>query len=75
MQGFLVLDFVDKWPQARQQMAQWMAEGRLISTETVVTGGLSRAEEALAGLFEGRNTGKMVVEVRPPPAEVPKASL
>jgi hypothetical protein len=58
MQGFVVFDFEDKYAEARKQLAQWLSEGKLKRKETIVKGGLVKAEEALVGLFEGKNIGK-----------------
>lgn len=63
MQGFVVFDFEHRYGEARKQLAQWLSEGKLKRKETVVKGGIGMAEEALLGLFEGRNTGKTMVEV------------
>lgn len=63
MQGFIVMDFTEEWPQARQQLAQWVKEGKIKRGETIVEGGLKEAEQALVRLYEGANTGKMLVEV------------
>jgi NADPH-dependent curcumin reductase CurA len=57
MQGFVVFDFEDKYPEARKQLAQWLSEGKLKRKETIVKGGLVKAEDALVGLFEGKNMG------------------
>jgi hypothetical protein len=58
MQGFVVFDFEHKYAEARKQLAQWLSEGKLKRKETIVKGGISKAEEALVGLFEGKNIGK-----------------
>jgi hypothetical protein len=58
MQGFVVFDFEKQYPEARKQLAQWLAEGKLKRKETIVKGGISKAEEALVGLFAGKNIGK-----------------
>lgn len=58
MQGFIVFDFAHKYPEARKEIAQWLSEGKLKRKETIVKGGLLKAEEALVGLFEGKNTGE-----------------
>jgi NADPH-dependent curcumin reductase CurA len=58
MQGFVVFDFEKKYPEARRELAKWLSEGKLKRKETIVKGGISKAEEALVGLFEGKNTGK-----------------
>lgn len=57
MQGFIVLDHVKEFPAARAELAQWIAEGKLKKTETVVRGGLKVAEQALVDLYKGINTG------------------
>lgn len=72
-QGFVVTDYADKWPKAREEMAQWVEQGQLKSAVTVVDGGLDVVEEALLKLFSGYNTGKMLVRVKDesePPAEL-----
>ncbi|RKU42553.1 hypothetical protein DL546_006053 [Coniochaeta pulveracea] len=66
MEGFIVLDHVQKFPEAVKQLGQWLAEGKLQRKETIVKGGLKVAEEALLQLFEGKNTGKLLVEVKNP---------
>lgn len=68
MQGFVVFDFADKYAEARKQLAQWVAEGKLKRKETIVRGGITKAEEALVALFEGKNTGKIMVQVADPEA-------
>ncbi|HFS66654.1 MAG TPA: NADP-dependent oxidoreductase [Flavobacteriia bacterium] len=62
MQGFVILDFVSKFPKATKQLATWLAEGKLTYTETVVEG-FENIPKAFIGLFEGKNTGKMVVKI------------
>jgi NADPH-dependent curcumin reductase CurA len=57
MQGFIVLDYVGEFPAAVEEMAGWIAEGKLKSENTIVKGGLQAAEQALFDLFKGINTG------------------
>lgn len=66
MQGFVVFDYEHKYAEARKQLAQWLSEGKLKRKETIVPGGIFNAEKALVGLFEGKNTGKTMVEVAKP---------
>lgn len=73
MEGFIVFDYAKQYPQARQELAKWMEEGKIKSQETIVKGGLLKAEGALEGLFSGSNTGKMLLEVKEQPAA--RASL
>ncbi|KAI0878209.1 hypothetical protein GGS24DRAFT_13224 [Hypoxylon argillaceum] len=65
MEGFIVFDFVEDFPRARKEIGEWLAEGKLKRKETIVTGGLEKAEFAIRDLFEGKNTGKLLVEVKP----------
>ncbi|KAJ4126940.1 hypothetical protein NW754_002210 [Fusarium falciforme] len=71
MEGFIVIDHVEDFPKARAELAQWMAEGKLKKAETIIQGGLEVAEQALANLYIGMNTGKLLVEVKSP-SEPPK---
>jgi NADPH-dependent curcumin reductase CurA len=43
-------------------MGPWVASGTVKSRETIVEG-LGKAPEAFLGLFEGANTGKMLVRL------------
>jgi NADPH-dependent curcumin reductase CurA len=62
MEGFLILDYAGRFPEAQQEMASWLAEGRIVSSEHVVEG-LEHAPEALNLLFTGGNIGKVVVKL------------
>ena len=62
MEGFLILDYLDRFPEAQMEMAGWVMEGKIHHREHVVEG-LERAGEALNLLFSGGNTGKVVVHV------------
>lgn len=64
MEGFIVFDYKDQYPAARQELAMWLAEGKIQRKETIVKGGLEVADKALLGLYEGTNTGKLLVEVK-----------
>ncbi|BBY83939.1 NADP-dependent oxidoreductase [Mycolicibacterium pulveris] len=62
MEGFIVLDYLDRFPPAQAEMAGWLAEGKIKSSEHVVNG-LENAPDALNLLFSGGNTGKVIVEL------------
>ena len=47
-------------------MSAWVADGSVRYREDFVTG-LENAPEAFRGLLRGRNFGKLLVEVGPPP--------
>ncbi|MDX6582433.1 MAG: hypothetical protein QOI10_1617 [Solirubrobacterales bacterium] len=62
MEGFIILDFISRFPEAQMQMGAWIAEGK-IQFRTHVVDGLENAPEALNLLFTGGNTGKVIVAV------------
>lgn len=47
MEGFIVFDYAAQYDQARKELAQWLAEGKLQRKETIISGGLEAAEHAL----------------------------
>lgn len=68
MEGFIVFDYAKQYPQARKELAQWLSEGKIQRKETIVKGGLAKAEQALVDLYNGVNTGQSdLYEPRFPP--------
>ena len=61
MTGMLVFDYLDQYPQAMAELAGWLREGKLVSREHVVHGGVKDFPETLLMLFDGVNTGKLVL--------------
>ncbi len=62
MEGFVVIDYMGRAPEATREMAGWIAEGKLIAREDVVEG-FDNFPEALQKLFRGENVGKLVLKV------------
>jgi NADPH-dependent curcumin reductase CurA len=62
IQGFLFTDYMPRMGEFYAQMAPLIGSGQVKSRDTVVEG-LERMPEAFLGLFEGRNTGKMLVKL------------
>lgn len=62
MQGFVVSDFAEKNMQAIQQLSEWLKEDKLHYSETIVNG-FENIPQAFLDLFEGKNSGKMVVKL------------
>jgi NADPH-dependent curcumin reductase CurA len=60
MEGFIVLDYAPRFPEAMAEMRGWIDAGKLKQQVTVVDGFRS-LPRALIQLFEGFNTGKMMV--------------
>ncbi|MGE0417267.1 MAG: NADP-dependent oxidoreductase [Acetobacteraceae bacterium] len=67
IQGFIVSDNPQRLIDWRRIAAPWVADGSLIYREDIVDG-LDSAPDALAGILEGRNFGKMLVRVGHEPA-------
>ncbi|ADV51328.1 2-alkenal reductase [Cellulophaga algicola DSM 14237] len=62
MQGFIVSNYADKFPEAMKQLSIWLCEGKLKYTETVVEG-FDNIPSAFLDLFDGKNKGKMIVKI------------
>jgi len=62
MEGFIILDYFARFPEAQAEMAGWLAAGKVKAAEHIVEG-LQHAPEALNLLFSGGNTGKLMVRV------------
>lgn len=62
LQGFIISDHPDIWPEALGQLAKWVREGNIKYRETV-TQGLENAAAAFVGLFKGENFGKQIVKM------------
>ncbi|KAI8802669.1 NADP-dependent leukotriene B4 12-hydroxydehydrogenase [Cladochytrium replicatum] len=73
MEGFIVFDYQKRYPEAYAKLSQWVVEGKIEGKETVVKG-LPNAPEALLALFDGKNIGKMMVQVADD-SQMPKAKL
>ncbi len=63
MTGMVVFDYAPRYGQAMSEIAGWMSDGRLVSREDVLEGGLSAFPDALLALFAGENIGKLVLRV------------
>ncbi len=62
VEGFIVLDYMDRANECMMQMAQWIGAGKLKYRADVVQG-LDKTPEAVNKLFSGTNKGKLIVEV------------
>jgi NADPH-dependent curcumin reductase CurA len=65
MQGFLVLDYGARFPEAIEKLAGWLAEGRLKQKEDIQEG-LENAPRTLMRLFRGENFGKQLLKLADP---------
>lgn len=62
MQGFIVSNYADKFPEGVKQLSEWLKAGKLQYSETIVNG-FDQIPQAFLDLFEGKNEGKMVVKI------------
>jgi NADPH-dependent curcumin reductase len=63
VQGFIIFeDYGSRFGEFFTQMSAWMDEGKIKFREDILDG-LTNAPEALAGMLEGKNFGKLIVRV------------
>ena len=62
MEGFIVFDFRKRYGEALEKLGQWVQEGKIHARYDVVDG-LENAPRALLKLFDGENTGKLMVKI------------
>ena len=63
MTGMLTPDYADRYAEARRELAGWLRDGRLVSPEQVLDGGVGAFPDAFLKLFRGENTGKLMLSV------------
>ena len=62
VQGFIVSEHMDIWPEALKELGALVATGKLHPRESVAQG-LEAAPEAFLGLLKGKNFGKQLVKL------------
>lgn len=62
LKGFIVSDYLERWPEGIQHLSDWYQQGKLQAEETI-TEGFDQLPSAFLGLFQGENTGKAIVKV------------
>lgn len=62
IQGFIILDYLPRFPLAQLRMLWWLKRGKIQDRHTLVKG-LDNAPQALMQLFRGDNVGKLIVEI------------
>jgi NADPH-dependent curcumin reductase CurA len=62
MQGFIVSNYSSKFKEGTEQLTKWLQEGKLDYSETIVEG-FDQIPQAFIDLFEGKNSGKMIVKI------------
>lgn len=62
IQGFVVFDFADRYPEALASLSNWVREGKIRYREDILDG-IERAPDAIAGLYRGENLGKRLIRI------------
>ena len=62
VEGFIIIDYASRFMDAAKQLGMWKMMGKLKDRQTIVKG-LEKAPEAINMLFEGKNIGKLIVEL------------
>lgn len=62
VQGFIITDHAGRFGDFLRDVSAWLRDGRIKYREDIVEG-LEHAPEALIGLLQGRNFGKLIVRV------------
>ena len=62
VEGFIISEHLDVWPQAQRELADLIARGELRYHETIADG-LDAAPQAFLGLLAGKNLGKQLVRI------------
>ncbi len=62
LRGFIVREFAQLRPTFLDEVTQWISEGKIRYREDIVKG-FAATPQALIGLLEGKNFGKVLIEV------------
>ena len=62
IEGFIVSEHMDVWPEALKELGTMVATGKLKYRESVAQG-IANAPEAFFGLLKGKNQGKQLVKL------------
>lgn len=64
MEGFLIFDHVPRFPEALQELGNWV-RGDLIRYREDILDGIEHAPGSIAGLYRGENLGKRLIRIAP----------
>ena len=62
LNGIIVFDYIDQYPVAVKDIANWLDEGKMQSKEHIVNG-IENFPDTLLMLFTGDNFGKLLLKV------------
>jgi NADPH-dependent curcumin reductase CurA len=64
MQGFLIFDYAQRFPEALRELESWVRAGQIRYREDILEG-LEQAPGSIAGLYRGENLGKRLIRIAP----------
>jgi len=64
MQGFLIFDYSQRFPEALQELEGWVRAGQIRYREDILDG-IEHAPGSIAGLYRGENLGKRLIRIAP----------
>ena len=62
IQGFVIHDYRDRWPEAHKALAGWIKDGTIAYREEILDG-IETAPGSIMRLYEGGNLGKLSIRV------------
>ena len=62
MEGFIIIDYVARFPEAAAKLTEWVREGKIVNREDIQEG-IENAPETFLRLFRGQNIGKQLLKV------------
>ena len=67
VEGFIILDYMNRFQEAIEDLGRWLAAGKIQYRVDVVEG-LDNAPRAINKLFNGSNKGKLIIKVSEEPS-------
>lgn len=64
MQGFLIFDYANRFPEALQELESWVRAGQVHFKEDILDG-IEAAPGSISGLYRGENLGKRLIRIAP----------
>jgi hypothetical protein len=64
IQGILVLDYIERFAEALQELTPWVRQGLIRYREDILDG-IEQAPGSIAGLYRGENFGKRLIRIAP----------
>ena len=65
MEGFMVIDYIARFPEAAAKLAGWVGDGKIAHQEDIQEG-IENAPQTFLRLFHGKNLGKQLLKVADP---------